>query len=81
MHIAYPRVWAGDVHAVARGGGRICLDGKGLQVYKQGGQFADGFKEADGDDDDDRRVWWGSRGDMNVSLAAEGSGSITFFVG
>ncbi|KAL2014739.1 hypothetical protein VTN00DRAFT_2264 [Thermoascus crustaceus] len=82
MRIAYPRVWAGEVHAAAHGG-QIRLGGKGLQVREEeSGGSAVGFKEPgyarDGISFAD--MWWGSRGDMNVSLVAEGSGSIDFFV-
>lgn len=83
MQIAYPRVWAGEVHASAHGGGQIRLDGEGIQVrMEESGGSAVGFKEPGyaRDGISPAAVWWGSRGDMNVSLVAEGSGSIDFFV-
>lgn len=77
INVVYPNSWAGTVDAVSHGGS-ICLDGPGLEVSKNGQGHASGVKYAD--EDSEGPEWWGSRGDMDVSLEAKGSGSINFFV-
>ncbi|KAH8692798.1 hypothetical protein BGW36DRAFT_430544 [Talaromyces proteolyticus] len=77
IYVKYPGSWAGTVEAEAHGG-TICLDGEGLEVSKDGQGHASGVRYPD--EDDEKPEWWGSRGDMDVSLEARGSGSINFFV-
>jgi hypothetical protein len=75
--VGYPYSWAGDVDATSSSGS-ICLDGPGLQVTKDGKGHAVGVKYPT--DDSKSPEWWGSRGDMNVTLESLGSGSINFHV-
>jgi hypothetical protein len=77
INVVYPHSWAGTVEAAAHSGS-ICLDGPGLEVSKDGQGHASGVKSAE--ENPESPEWWGSRGDMDVLLEAEGSGSITFFV-
>lgn len=77
INVVYPHSWAGTVDAFAHTGS-ICLDGWGLEVSKDGQGHATAVKYAEANPEDPK--WWGSRGDMNVSLEAKTSGSITFFV-
>lgn len=71
LHVSYPDSWAGEVNAHAADGA-ICLEGKGLVVYK------DGKGHATGNRDPVQNGWWGADGNMFVSLEAAESGSIMF---
>jgi hypothetical protein len=77
INIAYPRSWAGTVQATAQAGS-ICLDGHGLEVTKDGQGHAAAVKRPA--EDSEVPEWWGSRGNMNVSLESSESGSINFHV-
>jgi hypothetical protein len=75
MDIQYPKSWAGRVEASAERGVSICLDGRGLEVTKDGdGRAVATRKESETDSVE----WWGSQGTMNVSLLSERAGSIRF---
>ncbi|KAL1971180.1 hypothetical protein VTN77DRAFT_132 [Rasamsonia byssochlamydoides] len=78
IQIAYPSSWAGTVHATTPRGGSICLDGPGLQVTKDGEGNAVGIKHPHRNEKG--AEWWGSRGDMNVSVEMHGPGAINFYV-
>ncbi|CRG85826.1 hypothetical protein PISL3812_02836 [Talaromyces islandicus] len=77
IDVVYPNSWAGTVEASTHAGS-ICMDGPGLEVSKDGQGHASGVKYAD--EDSEGPEWWGSRGDMDVSLKAKASGSINFVV-
>ncbi|GAD94997.1 hypothetical protein PVAR5_3631 [Paecilomyces variotii No. 5] len=77
VNVAYPRSWAGKVSA-SSGSGSIHLHGKDLELREQDRHHAVGTKRPSKDEE---HTWWGSRGDMEVSVASEGSGSVNFVVG
>jgi hypothetical protein len=74
LNIEYPASWAGTVEAT--GVGSICLEGEGLQVTKDGHGHATGVRHPR-EDDDEKKAWWGSSGNMTVELEGQG---INFFV-
>lgn len=78
INIHYPANWAGKVHARTSPHGSSCFNGKGLQVNKDGDGNAWAVKQPG---DSDEYDWWGGRGNMNVSLEATETGSISFYVG
>lgn len=77
VNVAYPRSWAGNVNA-SSGSGSIHLHGKDLKIIEQDRNHVVGSKAPS---DNERPTWWGSQGDMKVSVASEGSGSVNFVVG
>jgi len=80
MHIIYPRSWAGRVRGSTLVGS-VQLQGDGLQVIRdRSDSHVTGIKKPDEDGGRGPNKWWGSRGDMNVSLAVKGAGSISFVV-
>jgi len=74
--------WAGRVQGYALVGS-VQLKGDGLQVIRERNSQATGIKKPGEDGGRGRELhkWWGSHGDMNVSLAVKGAGSISFVVG
>ncbi|EEQ28077.1 hypothetical protein McanMca71_007043 [Microsporum canis] len=69
MAISYPHSWAGNVLAKTRSPGHIFLRGDGLEVTDRSGKG----KELVGTKmptvgRDDKMSWWGSEGNMDVSI-------------
>lgn len=77
VNLAYPRSWAGNVTASSEPG-NIHLHGHGLEIVEQNKSHTVGIKKPDSDHGP---IWWGSRGDMEVFVKSEGSGSVNYFVG
>lgn len=75
LKMIYPASWAGTVSANSRGSGSIKLEGRGLQETSRGRGHATAFRKPTQRDSE----WWGSRGDMEVSLLTRFSGSIEFY--
>lgn len=78
ISITYPRSWAGRVQA-SSWVGYVRLEGDGLQVTRDGNGLT-GIKTPSEDGGRGSHKWWGSRGDMNASLAVTGAGAIHFVV-
>jgi hypothetical protein len=77
MFVTYPRSWAGRVQA-SSWVGHVRLEGDGLEVTRDGNGQLTGIKTPSEDGGRGSHKWWGSRGDMNVSLAVTGAGAIHF---
>ncbi|KAI9934263.1 hypothetical protein AWENTII_008667 [Aspergillus wentii] len=73
LQIAYPRQWAGSIHA--RSEGSVNVGGLGVDITKDSDEVVDGVKKSDTSDDE---RWWGSR--MDVSLESS-QGAVAFYVG
>jgi len=76
LELIYPMSWAGTVYAHTQGSGSVQLDGPGLQVIPGGKGHATASRQPTARESDE---WWGSRGDMEVSLGTRSSGSIKFY--
>lgn len=74
----YPGSWAGHVHASTAEGKMPYVRGPGLEVQEHEKEV-DGVRDAE--PQHEGKEWWGGSGRMNVSLSAEGTGSVNFFVG
>ncbi|EZF32154.1 hypothetical protein H109_08020 [Trichophyton interdigitale MR816] len=71
MAISYPRSWAGRVIATDFRHGNVVLRGEGLEVVRRSPHgFLATKKPTVGLDD--KKSWWGSKGNMSVGLESRG---------
>lgn len=79
LQISYPQSWAGHVLASSSGHGSVSIGGHGVKLENPGSKWIAGVKEPDVEPG--YRLWWGSKGTMDVTVEAKGSGAVQFWVG